>query len=660
MGNNWAIVIGINEYEHHEEQNLLYAVRDAQAIKNFLCDQAGFEEKKVVLCLGERSNQTSETYPSYPKLIRWLTRELQPNQIGAVDRLWFFFCGHGINQDGTDYLVPCDSLQEDSGLMIPVPKVIDALSYHQNADIVLILDNCRTQAGKRSTNVFSYGEETLAMAQSRGIVMLFACDRGQAAYELDQKQQGAFTLALLEGLEHHTLPLQLEVYLQRRVGELLRESGIGEQQTPKISLDSSLHTLLPLLPEVCMTEADLSVLKQRAFAAELVAKSVPEFQEIEQLWWRIIQVSRSSLLFAEARESILRIREKNVYLRLEAEFEQKLQKLNQELQEAKQESGANQKATQKYRQMLKDDARASVQSELNQLQQKEQRTRQNLQNLEQKQRTLLQQNAEQQRLLSQLGQDKSILDAQLQTSKQEYQRLVQERDGLRQQLEAKKAEYQRQLKNQEYQYQGQVSQLQKQITDLENSLVQVPPKAKAKSPKSNSFFGFTRSQPEPPQQEVALQSEKGVNYGRLRDWLSKGNWQEADQETTDRMLEAMGKERWWDVKLGDLLNFPCEDLRTIDDLWVHYSQGKFGFSVQKQIYLDCGAKLDGKYSGNKIWYEFGERVEWRVDGKWLLWTELTFTLKAPGGHLPWVGGVCDIVFGDKLVYLLSRTKTCEA
>ena len=35
MANNWAIVIGINEYEHHPEQNLRYATQDAQAIKNF-------------------------------------------------------------------------------------------------------------------------------------------------------------------------------------------------------------------------------------------------------------------------------------------------------------------------------------------------------------------------------------------------------------------------------------------------------------------------------------------------------------------------------------------------------------------------------------------------------------------------------------------------
>ncbi|MBP0016279.1 MAG: GUN4 domain-containing protein [Cyanobacteria bacterium SBLK] len=37
-------------------------------------------------------------------------------------------------------------------------------------------------------------------------------------------------------------------------------------------------------------------------------------------------------------------------------------------------------------------------------------------------------------------------------------------------------------------------------------------------------------------------------------------------------------------------NFPCEDLREIDQLWIHYSKGRFGFSVQKRIYQGLGGK----------------------------------------------------------------------
>ena len=82
--------------------------------------------------------------------------------------------------------------------------------------------------------------------------------------------------------------------------------------------------------------------------------------------------------------------------------------------------------------------------------------------------------------------------------------------------------------------------------------------------------------------EDNLTSEKGVNYTRLRDLLKAGQWQEADQETADRMCEVMGRQQADWLRVKDIQNFPCADLRTIDQLWVKYSRGRFGFSVQKK------------------------------------------------------------------------------
>lgn len=151
-----------------------------------------------------------------------------------------------------------------------------------------------------------------------------------------------------------------------------------------------------------------------------------------------------------------------------------------------------------------------------------------------------------------------------------------------------------------------------------------------------------------------LSSEKGIDYTRLRDLLKAQQWREADQETADRMLEAIGKEKWIDVKTDDLLSFPCADLRTIDSLWVKYSGGRFGFSVQKQIYVECGAKLDGKYPGDEIWKRFGDRVGWRKDGAWSVRTELNPSLSSPGnfplGFRVLINRACS---------LFSRTETCR-
>ena len=143
--------------------------------------------------------------------------------------------------------------------------------------------------------------------------------------------------------------------------------------------------------------------------------------------------------------------------------------------------------------------------------------------------------------------------------------------------------------------------------------------------------------------EDDLSSEKGIDYTKLRDYLAAGKWKEADTETYLVMLQAVGREKGdWIIRSKELLNFPCTDLRTIDRLWVKYSNGRFGFSIQKQIYLEVGGKPDGKYD-KAAFLKFGDRVGWRVKDTWISYSDVTFDTYysvsyTPRGHLPVVVG----------------------
>ncbi len=125
-----------------------------------------------------------------------------------------------------------------------------------------------------------------------------------------------------------------------------------------------------------------------------------------------------------------------------------------------------------------------------------------------------------------------------------------------------------------------------------------------------------------------LLSDKGVDYTRLRDLLKAWNWKEADQETLAVMLKASGREGLGWLDSESINNFPCTDLRTIDQLWVKYSNGHFGFSVQKRIWE----------SVEKDSEKFGDRVGWRkgmfFNKEWLSYSDLTFTTDSPPGQLP--------------------------
>ncbi|MBE9056204.1 serine/threonine-protein kinase [Sphaerospermopsis sp. LEGE 08334] len=151
--------------------------------------------------------------------------------------------------------------------------------------------------------------------------------------------------------------------------------------------------------------------------------------------------------------------------------------------------------------------------------------------------------------------------------------------------------------------------------------------------------------------EVELKSDVGMDYRKLRDLLKAGKWKEADEETARVMLAVAKREEkgWLDIYSID--NFPCTDLRTIDQLWVKYSDGRFGFSVQKRIYQGLGGT--GEYNGD-IWQKFGDKVGWRKGFQWLYYKYGTFDKKAPEGHLPvkWNWGVFVWLF-------FSRVETCR-
>ena len=158
-----------------------------------------------------------------------------------------------------------------------------------------------------------------------------------------------------------------------------------------------------------------------------------------------------------------------------------------------------------------------------------------------------------------------------------------------------------------------------------------------------------------------LKSDVGMDYSKLHDLLKAEKWKKADEETARVMLAvAKREERGW-LRDEDIDNFPCADLRTIDKLWVKYSNGRFGFSVQKRIYQSLGGTRE---YNREIWGKFGDKVGWRKEGclgnRILL--DITFDIRAPEGHLPgrylgWggvYGGMICWESGCGLGSLLSR------
>ena len=488
MAKNWAVVIGINEYEHLQRP-LKYAKRDAELMRDFLCNEAGFEK---VYHFSEDSSE-KQLLPTRSNVMRLLHLMFERPFMSAGDNFWFFFSGHGVRQNGYDYLMPTDGFPEDiANSNISVNYIIQRLRRCGADNIILILDACRDE-GK---SVEGIGRQTAEQARQMGVISIASCSPNQISYEIEDLQQGVFTCALLEGLGTQgkcATVERLNQYLTHRVPELNRQCG-KPKQTPLTIVEPIEKSHLILLPKYATLD-DERTLKYDASQAELNKN----LDLAEQLWIRVLVAFPGDM-----------------------------------------------------------DAIKAV---------------------------------------------KRIAVAKIQPAAIPYQ-----------------------------------------------------PSSKNSATTEKSPQPAPRH-PTPIEPDVLLKSERGVDYTKLRDLLATGEWQKADEETAQKMLEAAGRtEHGW-LTSEDIDRFPCEDLRTIDQLWVKYSNGRFGFSVQKRIYESLGGSRE--YYDNKIWEAFGDWVGWRVNNKELYYNELKFNTKAPRAHLPgevWVGGVLGVGWW---VLFFSRVETCK-
>jgi len=126
---------------------------------------------------------------------------------------------------------------------------------------------------------------------------------------------------------------------------------------------------------------------------------------------------------------------------------------------------------------------------------------------------------------------------------------------------------------------------------------------------------------------VPLVSERDIDYAPLQRLLAEQEFQAADRLTLEKLCELAGStaiQRKW-LYFSEVEKFPVPDLQTVNSLWVVHSQGKFGFSVQRELWLSVG----------KNWEKLWPKIGWKSGNSWTRYpNEFTWDLSAPKGHLP--------------------------
>ena len=140
----------------------------------------------------------------------------------------------------------------------------------------------------------------------------------------------------------------------------------------------------------------------------------------------------------------------------------------------------------------------------------------------------------------------------------------------------------------------------------------------------------------------ATGSESDLDYSPLQQALLEEQFEEADRLTSAFLRQLAGEqaERRGYVYFSEVLSIGGLDLVTMDRLWIAYSQGRFGFTVQARLL----ATFNGRY--DKLW----PRIGWKKEGVWTRYPNaFDWSLKAPEGHMPLVNQLRGIRLIDALL-----------
>ena len=225
--NSWALIVGINDYEHVPGLN--YAVEDALAIKNMLINVYGFPRTNVRVLTNSEATQSN------------IKRELSAlvKSAGSNDRVVFYFAGHGETEtlgiEGGDmgFLIPADGDVEDLYFTaIPMDELRRISNWSKAKHMLFLVDACygglaAMNTRSLTTNTPNYIDK-ITQDISRQIIT--AGGKEEQVVEKDEWEHSAFTKNLLSGLK--------EKRADYNDDGIITGSEIGMYLREKVSLDT--------------------------------------------------------------------------------------------------------------------------------------------------------------------------------------------------------------------------------------------------------------------------------------------------------------------------------------------------------------------------------------------------------------------------------------
>ena len=234
-----VLLIGINGYSG-QLSPLKYCADDMKLLSETL-EKTGVLPEDIIRMVDDAEDEKLR-----PTLTNILTQlDLLTSNAEEADTIIIAFSGHGVHENGANYLYPKDANPRIIRTLISYTEIEEMLNRSQAKRKIFFVDACRnvllqgSKSGPETNDGFNEAFDT-----SQGTAFLLSCSQHEYSWELDDLNHGVFTHFIAKGLngeadgnEDGLISLQeLNEYVREETKKLVREKKQVDQ-TPVLKAE---------------------------------------------------------------------------------------------------------------------------------------------------------------------------------------------------------------------------------------------------------------------------------------------------------------------------------------------------------------------------------------------------------------------------------------
>lgn len=199
--NAFALIIGNEDYKSYQtglqaEQNVYYAVNDAQIFKKYCEETLGIPRANIIFITNAGVVRMTQANNQIQSVIK---------NYGGEAEIIVYYAGHGFPDEQTKeaYLIPVDVTGSNLDMAISLKDMYRKLTEFNSKKVIVFLDACFSGGGRDAGLLATRGVKVKPKSEllSGNLIVFTASSAEQSSLPYHEKQHGIFTYFLLKKLQ---------------------------------------------------------------------------------------------------------------------------------------------------------------------------------------------------------------------------------------------------------------------------------------------------------------------------------------------------------------------------------------------------------------------------------------------------------------------------